>query len=162
MKLPTSSYVVLGLLAFTGRATPYDLKQAAEALEVWTPQHAQLYSEPPKLAAAGLLREEREEGGRRRRFYELTAAGRKALAAWLAEPSAETYQLRDPGLLRLFFGADPAVLAPAQAELHRRRLADYETQRAACPPDAPRGIVLALDAGIGHEREYVRFWESLT
>ena len=162
MNLTTSSHFVLGLLAATGRATPYDLKQAADALEFWTPQHAQLYSEPAKLAAAGLLREEREPGGRRRRFYELTDAGRRALDAWLAEPSDETYDIRDPGLLRLFFGADPAVLAPAQLAVHRGKLADYEALLAACPPDAPRGVRLAIEAGIGHEREYVRFWGSLS
>ena len=57
--------MVLGLIEFAGEATPYQLKQVA-AVSVgnfWTLQHAQLYSEPERLAAAGLLDEKREEGG---------------------------------------------------------------------------------------------------
>jgi DNA-binding PadR family transcriptional regulator len=161
MKLTPSSHVVLGLLSGMGRATSYDLKQAAEQLEFWTPQHAQLYSEPTKLAEAGLLREEREEGGRRRRFYEITAAGRRAFEAWLDEASEETYQLRDAGLMRLFFGADPARLAPAQLAVHERKLAEYEALLSEFTPDSAQGMRLAVEAGIGHEREYVRFWKSL-
>jgi DNA-binding MarR family transcriptional regulator len=79
----------------------------------------------------GLLDEEREAEGRRRRVYTLTAAGRKALDDWLREPTSEQPQIRDTGLLKLFFGdglsADEvAELARAQEEAHRRRLAAYE------------------------------------
>jgi DNA-binding PadR family transcriptional regulator len=74
---------VLGLLDRLGASTPYELKQA-HAIGIgnfWTVQHAQFYSEPERLSAAGLLTEEREEGGRRRRRYTITAAGREALRA---------------------------------------------------------------------------------
>ena len=160
LRLTPTSYIVLGLLDVAGEATPYDLKQAVAASvgNFWTLQHSQLYAEPERLARAGLLDEEREETGRRRRRYRLTGEGRRALRAWREDVRPEPTELRDPGLLKLFLGADPAALAAGQVEAHRAKLADYEAQRAACPPEVPEGIVLSLDAGIAHEREWVRFW----
>lgn len=153
--------MVLGLLSWADEATPYELKQgvASSVGNFWSLQHAQLYSEPERLAAAGLLTEEREEGGRRRKRYRLTAAGRDALRAWLEEPVEGVTELRDIGLLKLFFGADPARVAEAQLPAHRAKLEEYEElARSGGITGGPR---LALDSGIGHEREWVRFWERL-
>lgn len=162
MRLTTVSHIVLGLVDQAGEATPYDLKQMAAGLsDLWSVQHAQVYREPGRLAAAGLLSEEKEEGGRRRRRFRLTAAGRAALRAWLAEPTADFTELRDPGLLRLFFGADAEPLARVQLEAHERKLREYEELAAAWPDDAPPGPRLALEAGLGHEREWVRFWRQI-
>ena len=162
IRLTPASYIVLGLLDRAGEATPYDLKRmvAASIGNFWSLQHAQLYTEPERLAAAGLLTEEREEGGRRRKRYALTRAGRHALKAWLASPTSEMTELRDPGTLQLFFGADPAELAAAQLETHRAKLEEYEEIHASCPDD-PAGVRLALEAGIAHEREWLRFWGRL-
>jgi PadR family transcriptional regulator, regulatory protein AphA len=161
IRLTPTSYVVLGLIGALGRATPYDLKRvhAAGVGNFWSLNHAQIYAEPDRLAEAGYLEVEREEGGRRRKLYELTDAGREAFAAWLATPTAEFTDLRDPGLLQLFFGADPATLAATQLNIHSERLAEYEAlhQQSADWPAGPR---LALESGIGHEREWIRFWES--
>jgi PadR family transcriptional regulator, regulatory protein AphA len=162
-RLTPVSYIVLGLVAWHGRATPYQLKTSAASSvgNLWSVQHAQLYSEPERLAGAGLLDEEREEGGRRRRTYALTEAGRAALDAWLAEPASDLGELRSPGLLQLFFGADPARLAPVQLGLHERKLAEYEAVHAEAGARMPEGMRLALEAGIGHEREWLRFWRNL-
>jgi DNA-binding PadR family transcriptional regulator len=163
-RLTPTSYVVLGLIAQLGEATSYDLKRAA-ALGVgnfWSLPHTQLYSEPSRLADAGLLGERREAGGRRRRIYTLTDAGREALDRWRSEPTADTYEIRDAGLLRLAFGADPKRLAAAQLAAHRENLRRFEDMRSAAGGDAPDGARLALEAGIGHEREYIRFWSELT
>src|SRR5436853_5892065 len=129
IRLTPTSYAVLGLVAQMGEATPYALKQAVAAGlgNFWSFNHAQLYSEPGRLAAAGLLDEEVETTGRRRKTYRLTAEGRAALDVWLAEPEAEFTELRDRGLLKLFLGADPKALAPAQLELHEAKLAQYES-----------------------------------
>ena len=162
IRLTPASYIVLGLLDQAGEATPYDLKRmvAASIGNFLSLQHAQLYTEPERLAAAGLLTEKREDGGRRRKRYALTKAGRAALKAWLASPTGEMTELRDPGLLQLFFGADPARLAAAQLETHRSKLEEYEQIHANFPDD-PTGVRLALEAGIAHEREWLRFWERL-
>ena len=159
-KLTNTSYIVLGLLELFGDATPYELKArvAGSVGDFWSVQHAQLYSEPERLAQDGLVSEEREETGRRRKRYAITADGREALATWRANPSSAFTELRDPGLLQLFFGADPRALAEKQLEIHDVKLADYVRQRDELPPNLPRGMRLALDAGIGHEQEWVRFW----
>jgi len=163
-RLTSTSYVVLGLIEQMQPASPYDLKRAA-ALGVgqfWSLAHTQLYSECGRLAEAGYLSERREEKGRRRRLYRLTGLGTKALDRWREEPTSELYELRDAGLLKLYFGADPKTLAADQLEAHRQRLREYEGQLEECRRiEASRGTIHAIEAGIGHEREYVRFWTRL-
>src|SRR3954449_6742685 len=89
-------------------------------------------------------------------------AGSSRRFCWRAEPTSELYELRDAGLLKLFFGADPRKLAEPQLAEHRAKLRDYERQLEECRLlKAPTGVMLALEAGIGHEREYVRFWSRL-
>src|SRR6185503_8111564 len=105
LRLGTTSYVVLGSVALRGPSTSYDLKRFVEVTlgHFWSFPHSQLYAEPDRLARAGLLTERREEGGRRRRTYTITAEGRDALEAWLREPSSGGSELRDLGMLKLFF-----------------------------------------------------------
>jgi DNA-binding PadR family transcriptional regulator len=160
-RLSDTSYAVLGLLELFEPATPYQLKQIAQVsiFHFWSIPHTQLYTECARLADAGLLDERREESGRRRRVYRLSAAGRRALREWRAEPNTHVYELRDPGLLKLFCGADPVALAETQLELHERRLHSFEQLYGQA--DMSEGMRLSLESGIGHEREYVRFWSRL-
>ena len=55
IQLTQTSYVVLGLVARAGEATPYDLKQivAATIGGFFSIPHSQLYAEPERLAGAG-------------------------------------------------------------------------------------------------------------
>jgi PadR family transcriptional regulator AphA len=164
IRLTPTSYIVLGLLELCGEATPYELKRlvAEGPGGFWSLQHAQLYSEPEKLAGAGYLNEEREDGGRRRKRYSLTGHGRRALQDWRETPTTDFTELRDPGLLQLFFGADPKAVAAAQLEVHERKLAEYEGKRKLVEAEGvPVGPRLTLESGIGHEREWVRFWRKL-
>jgi PadR family transcriptional regulator, regulatory protein AphA len=162
-RLTPISFIVLGFVDWAGEATPYALKQmvARSVGNFWTLQHAQLYTEPERLALAGYLTEEREQGGRRRKRYTITDKGRRALAEWRAEPTDAIPELRAPALLKLFFGADPADLAPVQLEAHRRKLAEYEELRASLPDSIPVGPRLALDAGIAAERQQIEWWERV-
>jgi PadR family transcriptional regulator, regulatory protein AphA len=161
-RLTDTSYAVLGLLDQWGPATPYQLKQVAQVslFHFWSIPHTQIYTECARLAEAGLLDERREEGGRRRRVYQASPAGRKALREWRADPETDLYELRDPGLLKLFCGADPQSLGTTQLERHKRRLASYEGMLEGAA-EMPAGMRLALESGIGHEREYIRFWERV-
>jgi DNA-binding PadR family transcriptional regulator len=160
-RLTDTSYAVLGLVERFEPITPYQLKQAAQVsiLHFWSIPHTQIYTECTRLADAGLLDEQREETGRRRRVYTLSSAGREALDRWRDDPDTDIYELRDPGLLKLFCGADPARLAEIQLEQHERRLELY--QQLAGNDGMPDGMRLALEGGIGHECEYVRFWSRL-
>lgn len=169
-ELTPTSYVVLGLLDLGGPATSYDLKQAAAATvgHFWSFPHTQLYTEPRRLAEAGLVEVEEEEGGRRRRTYTITSAGREALAAWLAEPVAGDLEIRDVGLLQLFLHRGHerdglVALARAQEEAHRGILATYEEMESAAEQsdagDSPQRAALRL--GLAVERAYVDFWGGL-
>jgi len=162
-RLTEASYIVLGLLEQAKSATAYELKQLAQmsTINFWSVPHTQLYTECPRLASAGLLSERQEETGRRRRIYQLTDSGREALAQWRAEPAPQSYELRDAGTLKLFFGADPATLAAERLETHLHRLARCEEMLAELT-DIPRGWRLALECGIGHEREFIRFWSRVS
>jgi PadR family transcriptional regulator, regulatory protein AphA len=163
VRLSAVSYVVLGFVEWAGEATPYRLKQlvAGSVGHFWTLQHAQLYTEPERLAGAGYLTEERERGGRRRKVYTVTDTGRRALAKWRSEPTDAIPELRAPALLKLFFGADPAALAPLQIEAHRRKLAEFEAIRDSMPDEVPEGPRLALEAGIASARQQIEWWEAL-
>jgi PadR family transcriptional regulator AphA len=164
VRLTPTSYIVLGLLEFAGESTPYGLKQLVSASvgNFWTLHHAQLYTEPERLAKGGYVSEKRERGGRRRRLYEITDRGRAALDGWRREPTAASLgELREPALLKLFFGADPAAIAEAQLPAHRAKLAEYEAIREGMPDNVPRGPRLALEAGIRNEHHFIEFWEEL-
>jgi len=169
VRLSTTSYVVLGMVALHGPSTPYDLKRAVghSVGYFWPFPHAQLYSEPDRLARLGLLALSVEDAGRRRKTYSLTDAGRSALRAWLAAPTDEHFQMRDIAELKLFFNevgepGNVVALAAEQRKQHEERIAVYEdmVERFGADPAAePRMITLEL----GLEMEYaaLRFWRAL-
>lgn len=175
--LTSTSYLVLGLIEREGPSTPYDLKRhvASTIGHFWTFPHALLYKEPPRLVSLGLLTEEREEVGRRRRLFTITESGRAALRAWLATPSQEPTELRDSGLLQLFFtdlgsSQERQALALAQLAIHRAALARYEqdqrTERGQNGANgAPRTVGywrgVTLPMGLLYERGAVEFWEGI-
>ncbi len=160
VRLSTTSYVVFGLVEICQPATPYDIKRAAEqsTANFWTVPHTQLYSECARLSREGLLDEQQEQTGRRRKLYRLTPAGQAALDGWRMDPAGASLEIRDPGVLKLFFGADPRPLAEAQLEMHKQQLEQYEELARREMSDGQR---LALECGIGHEREYIRYWQKL-
>jgi PadR family transcriptional regulator AphA len=164
IQLTQTSYVVLGLVEQAGEATPYDLKQivAATVGTFFSIPHSQVYAEPERLAGGGYLRERREQTGRRRKHYTLTQKGRAALKEWLRTPTEELYELRDPGLLKLAFGANAQTLAKVQLSAHEERLDDLRRLATTLKvAGATEEQLLVVEAGIGHSREYVRFWKKL-
>jgi PadR family transcriptional regulator, regulatory protein AphA len=175
-QLSSTSYLVLGLLAREGPSTPYDLKRyvAATIGHFWSFPHALLYKEPPRLCELGLLTEEREESGRRRRLFTITGAGADSLRAWLERPSWESTELRDPGLLQLFFADQGSSgtrgdIGREQLPIHRAKLAAYEVEEQLDLGSAAaagrltvehwRGQTLRM--GVLYERAAVEFWEGV-
>ena len=176
-RLSPTSYLVLGLLAREGPSTPYDLEQHVEATvgNFWSFRHTLLYTEPPRLAALGLVTETRETEGRRRRVFAITQEGMSALSVWLDRPSSAPTELRDPGLLQLFFAdlaSDEARLRLAERQLaiHQAKLAAYrEDERFERRPDGLqrgqrtvehwRGETLPM--GLRYEGAAVDFWTDV-
>jgi DNA-binding PadR family transcriptional regulator len=177
LRLTPTSYLVLGLLAREGPSTPYELERHVRATlgNFWSFPHTLLYSEPPRLAGLGLVDEVRETTGRRRRVFGATSAGEAALRAWLDRPSNEPTELRDPGLLQLFFGdlAPPASrlrLAEQQLAIHRAKLAEYKRDRGLEErlPASARGRRTVehwrgetLPMGVAYESGAVSFWTDV-
>jgi DNA-binding PadR family transcriptional regulator len=161
-----TSYLVLGTIRGLGEATPYDIKHARGQYtqQFWSVPHAMLYSEPTKLAKAGLLHERQEQTGRRRKLYTITDAGEAALDAWLAEPPETMYELREPGLLKIYFGADPQMVARAQLPRYQAWLADLtalrpELEAAVAAGTMRPGPLRALLAGIDAAEQRVATWK---
>ena len=166
IRLTSTSYVVLGMLHWLGPSTPYRLKRVmSESVEDFFPvPHTSFYAEPARLAAAGYLAERVERGGRRRRTFELTERGRDALGAWLAEPETRFGEFRFPGMLKLFFGADPAGFAPRQAQHHAELAERFERVRAAADRgevEVPAQRRRVLETGIALHRWWEARWREL-
>ena len=143
--LTPTSYLVLGLIAGRDRVTSYELKQfvAVSIGYFWPFPHSQLYAEPARLVAVGLLAEDIETAGRKRRYYAITDAGRTALTSWLEQPTENRTEIRDLGLLKLFFAShastsDRLRLAQDQLAAHEEMLKEYEE----CTPTSPRSPIL--------------------
>jgi PadR family transcriptional regulator, regulatory protein AphA len=154
MRLTGTSYAVLSVLDVLGPATPYDLKQALEVSvqNFWPVPHTTAYSEPERLARAGLLSVEQEESGRRRKVYALTEQGREALREWAASPSLSPPQLREEGVMKIFAGADPAPVLRERLAWHRAKLAELQGYLEAVGEDpAWAGVRTSLLVGIGYE-----------
>lgn len=168
VRLSTTSYVVLGLVALRGPSTPYDLKRAVEHSVgfFWPFPHAQLYAEPERLAEAGLLTVHQERHGRRRKTYSVTGAGRTELISWLAQPAGEQLQIRNIAEIKLMFGElarpeDLAALAREQIELHCRRIAELEEIAARFAGRTDLSARLApLDLGRRLEAAALEFWRD--
>jgi PadR family transcriptional regulator, regulatory protein AphA len=177
LRLTPTSYLVLGLLAREGPSTPYELERHVRATlgNFWSFPHTLLYSEPPRLAGLGLVHEVREASGRRRRVFATTTGGEAALKGWLDRPSNEPTELRDPGLLQLFFSdlapaASRLRLGEQQLAIHRAKLAEYQRDqgleerltasvRGQRTVEHWRGETLPM--GIAYERGAVSFWAEV-
>jgi DNA-binding PadR family transcriptional regulator len=111
--LSPTAYVILGML----RREPlsgYEIKALVDNSTrfFWAASYGQIYPELKRLSEAGLVEgSDSPTGGRKRIVYEITADGEEELVAWLRHPP-EVFEMRDEGLLKLFFAA---ALPPAEA-----------------------------------------------
>lgn len=121
-----TAFAVLGYLTCWGPMSGYEIKKAIEGgtSYFWAESYGQIYPILKRLDAEGLARavSKHGEGARGKRVYEVTAAGRKALDAWLLAPT-ETHAVRDEFLLKIFFGKR---LAP---DVLRRRLEEFRIEQ---------------------------------
>lgn len=158
---------MLGMLAQCGPMTSYDLKREVDGSVgyFWSFPRSQLYAEPQRLSRLGYLADQQEDSGRRRRLFSITDAGRHALHGWLAQ-SAGAGELRDPGLLKLFFShLGPAgsarAIAAEQAALHRQRLSEYVQVQSGSADKADHPMSQTLRMGLLYEEVSVKFWDEL-
>jgi DNA-binding PadR family transcriptional regulator len=104
MELNPTAYVILGMVRREPRSG-YEIKALVDNSTrfFWAASYGQIYPELKRLAEAGLIvGSDSPTGGRRRTVYEITADGEEELRAWLRQ-EPETFEMRDEGLLKLFF-----------------------------------------------------------
>jgi DNA-binding PadR family transcriptional regulator len=125
MKLKPTSYLMLGMLRL-GARSGYAIKKTADLSTkyFWPTSLAQVYPELACLENDGLVsRSDDPHGARTRSAYKLTEEGETALLAWLRSPRQAPVQVRDEGLLRLFF-ADALPLDDQITVVRRLRESD--------------------------------------
>lgn len=166
--LTPTSYLVLGLVRTLQPCTSYDMKQLVKVSigNFWPFPHSQLYAEPARLVEEGLLIEEQEESGRRRRLYRLTDGGADALQTWLRLPTEDIGELRDEGLLKLFFcdASDRdavAELARAQVKVHEDRIRWLADIRDEFGDRAGTAQMATLELGLRWDRTAADFWAEV-
>lgn len=105
LELPSSSFVVLGMLGL-GVRSGYEIKRAVdESIRQFAAiSFRQIYPDLKRMEDLGLVvATEAPIGNKRRTYYELTAEGAAALEWWLRSDEPITTELRHTGLLKLFF-----------------------------------------------------------
>jgi DNA-binding PadR family transcriptional regulator len=161
--------VILGMLAFGGRSG-YDIKQFVDksTRHFWAASYGQIYPELRRLEEAGLVRSQAEPtGGRARNTYELTDSGERALAGWLRSDVDPVYELRDEGMLKLFFSD---TLPERRVEnirqmrrRHERKLAQLQAIEEAAAQGAAAGKSgpsLTLELGITLTESFINWCEA--
>jgi DNA-binding PadR family transcriptional regulator len=161
MELSPTAYVILGMLGWRPMSG-YEIKSLVDKSTrfFWAASYGQIYPELRRLSSAGLIEgKPSPQGGRKRNVYRLTTAGRKELRAWLkTEP--EVYEVRDEGLLKLFFAAaTDGESAPATLDAMRRdHMRIVEQLRGVEAEGPPAGFgYLVLSYGIEFH-EWIAGW----
>ncbi len=132
-QLSPTAYVILGFVRNAPRSG-YEIKALVDESTrfFWAASYGQIYPELKRLSEAGLIvGSDTPTGGRKRTVYEITADGTDELRAWLRQ-APETFEMRDEGLLKLFF-ADALPHEEAieiLRSMRARRLAVHEQLQA--------------------------------
>lgn len=95
----------------------YDIRQMFQAtpLGMFSDSPGSIYPSLARLEARGLLTSSAAAEGRRRRSYKRTAAGQKALTAWLDRPVDAEAGKREPAEMELRFVMIAETLGAAKA-----------------------------------------------
>jgi len=159
--LSPTARVILGMVGI-GKSTGYDIKQLVDRSTrfFWAASYGQIYPELRRLEEARLLRSREEPtGGRSRTVYELTDAGLGALNEWLRSDHGLLGEMRDEGMLKLFFSdlAGPErqrQILRQMADTYRRKLDALERLEPMRP-----GPQLTLELGQGVTRWMLEWCE---
>jgi PadR family transcriptional regulator, regulatory protein AphA len=122
MELSATAKVILGMLAARPRSG-YEIKTLVDssARFFWAASYGQIYPELKRMENAGLITgADASKGARQRTVYKLTAKGKRAAREWI-ERAPQVFELRDEGLLELFFAG--SIEQSRTAEIARERAA---------------------------------------
>jgi PadR family transcriptional regulator AphA len=166
-ELTSTAKAILGMVGM-GTTTGYEIKQLVDKSSryFWAASYGQIYPELRRLEEAGLLAgEDDPRGGRSRRAYQLTADGKHALHEWLTSDEDLILELRDEGMLKLFFAAqlseeEMQALLRRKVEQHERIAAQLHAIEPAvrAGDDCP---YLVLDYGIAFHEWTANWYREL-
>ena len=160
-----TAYVVLRMLGL-GARTGYDVKNIVDksARFFWAASYGQIYPELKRLEDQGLVHGRPEPlGGRARTVYDLTEAGKAVLEHWLAADDEPSYELRDEGMLKLFFSDSlPERRIEIVRAIRRREERDLAHLRSIEPhaSKGPTGSYLTLQMGIELTESIIKWCEA--
>jgi PadR family transcriptional regulator, regulatory protein AphA len=171
MDLSPTAYVILGMVSREPRSG-YEIKALVDDTTrfFWAASYGQIYPELKRLSEAGLVEGvDAPRGERKRTVYAITADGKAALRAWLRKPP-ETVEMREEGLLKLFFSG---VLPPEEAIATLRAMREHRTgvagQLRAIEPKAQEKIetsddpypLMVLQAGVEFNEWFADWCERM-
>jgi DNA-binding PadR family transcriptional regulator len=163
--LSATGKVILGMISI-GVATGYEIKRFVDKTtrHFHAASYGQIYPELRRLEERGLITGSPEpSGARARTVYSLTDSGRRTLEAWLESDAETTYEVRDEGMLKLFFSDSlpERRLANLRAmrERNQRKL-DQLLELGPVSAVGPLGPRLTLELGIGLHEWLVRWSEA--
>ncbi len=167
MELSPTAYVILGMVSGEPRSG-YEIKALVDNTTrfFWAASYGQIYPELKRLSEAGLIEGvNAPRGERKRTVYRITAEGEAALRRWLRQPPA-TYEMREEGLLKLFFAGvlprEEAAEILAWMRGHRlglaQRLRDMEPKALAKEDPFP---LMVLRGGIEFNEWFAEWCERM-
>jgi PadR family transcriptional regulator AphA len=165
IELSPTGRVILGMIAF-GKRTGYEIKTFVDrtARYFWAASYGQIYPELKRLEDQGLVRGRAEpSGARARTVYELTETGEAVLEQWLGADEEPSYELRDEGMLKLFFSDSlPERRIEIVRAIREREERDLAHLRSIEPhaSKGPTGSYLTLQMGIGHKEWTIKWCEE--
>jgi PadR family transcriptional regulator, regulatory protein AphA len=165
VELTPTGRVILGMIAF-GKRTGYDIKTFVDRTTryFWAASYGQIYPELKRLEDQGLIRGRPEpSGGRARTTYELTKNGQAALEHWLGADEEPSYELRDAGMLKLFFSDSLPEWRIAIVRSIRAREERVLAHLRSIEPHAstgPAGSYLTLQLGIESTESTINWCEA--
>lgn len=167
MDLSSTAYVILGMVSREPRSG-YEIKAMVDNTTrfFWAASYGQIYPELKRLSEAGLVEGiDASRGDRKRTVYAITADGKAELKDWLRRPP-ETSEMREEGLLKLFFSG---ALKPAEAvetlrAMRRKRLELAERLRSMEPEKTETKDpfpLMVLQAGIEFNQWFADWCERM-
>jgi PadR family transcriptional regulator, regulatory protein AphA len=164
--LTPTGRVILGMITL-GKRTGYDIKQFVDKTtrHFWAASYGQIYPELKRLEDQGLITGTPDPaGGRVRTVFDLTPAGREALEQWLHSDAFAGAELRDEGMLKLFFSdaaperrVDNIRAMRHQAERKLQQLTALEEMAGRHGPSGPH---LTLELGLESTRCLINWCEQ--